>query len=72
MEEKEEEEEEEKNEIKLDSNEDIPVIDRKDIEQMKYMRVKNYIPAKEPIQIEIYIPNSVQRGKKENQKIRRK
>ena len=70
--EEEEEEEEEKNEIAIDSNEDIPVIDRKDIEQMKYMRVKNYIPAKEPIQVEIYIPNSVQRGKKENQKIRRK
>ena len=66
------EEEEENDEINLDSNEDIPVIDRKDIEQMKYMRVKNYIPAKEPIQVEIYIPNLVQRGKKENQRIKRK
>ena len=32
---------------------------------------KNYIRPKEQIQIKIYIPNLVQKGKKENQKIRR-
>lgn len=31
------------------------------------MKVKNYFQPKEPIQIEIYISNSVQRGKIENQ-----
>ena len=52
-------------------NEIIKEIDRKDIDSYKYMKVKNYIQPKEPIQIEIYIPNIISRGKKEIQKIRR-
>ena len=35
------------------------------------MNVKNYIPAKEPIKIEISIQNNNKKAKKENQKIRR-
>ena len=35
------------------------------------MKVKNYIPTKEPIQVEIYIPNPIQKGRKEIQIIRR-
>ena len=35
------------------------------------MKVKNYIPAKEPIQVGIYIPNPIQKGRKEIQIIRR-
>ena len=38
---------------------------------MKYMKVKEYILPKESIQIEIYIPNCVKKGKKENQRIKR-
>ena len=52
-------------------NEDIPIRNRKDIDSYKYMKVKNYIQSKEPIQIEIYIPNIISKGKKEIQKIRR-
>ena len=35
------------------------------------MKVKNYIPAKEPIQVEIYIPNPIRKERKEIQIIRR-
>ena len=35
------------------------------------MKVQNYIKPKDPIQIEIYIPNSVEKGKIENQIIKR-
>jgi len=51
--------------------EKISTLDKHDIDSMKYMKVKNYIQAKEPIQIEIYILNCVKKGKKENQRIRR-
>ena len=61
--------EEKNNENNL--NENINIIDRKDIDPYKYMKVKNYVQAKEPIQIEIYIPNLLIKGKKEIQKIRR-
>ena len=65
-------EEEEEDIINIDIDDNFPVVDRKDIDQIKYMRVKNYIPAKEPIQVKIYIPKCKQRDKKENQKISRK
>ena len=35
------------------------------------MKVENYIPAKDPIKIEISIQNNNKNTKKENQKIRR-
>ena len=49
----------------------ISILDRKDTDSMKYMKVKEYILPKESIQIEIYIPNCVKKGKKEYQRIRR-
>ena len=49
----------------------VPYFERKDIDSYRYMKVKNYIPAKEPIQVEIYIPNPIQKGRKEIQIIRR-
>ena len=52
------------------SNEKIAVISRKDNDSYKYMKVKKSFQAKEPIEIEVYIPN-IQKGKIENQKIRR-
>ena len=78
----EEENDDEKYKVKNDSqNEEmqkeidiknIPQIKRPDFDSYKYMRVKNYIQSKEFVQIEIYIPNSVQKGKIENQIIKRK
>ena len=71
---------EEKEENGMNSNEskeaedfcqNIPIVNRKDIDSYKYMKVKKYIKPKEQIQIEIYIPNLLQKGKKENQRIRR-
>ena len=68
---KEENDEEDNEENNLNENiKDIKVINRPDIDSYKYMKVKNYIQPKEPIQIEIYIPNLLT-GKKEIQKIRR-
>ena len=55
----------------MNLNENIKIIERKDIDSYKYMKVKNYIQSKEPIQIEIYIPNLITKNKKEIQKIRR-
>ena len=52
-------------------DEKIKEIERKDDDLNKYMRVQNYIPAKENIQIEIYFPKNVNRREIENQKIRR-
>ena len=51
--------------------EDIKRVYRRDSEIIKYMKVKKYIKPKELIPIEIYIPNLVEKGKKENQRIRR-
>ena len=66
---------EEKKEKKIEEKpfeiKDIDQIPRKNIDSYKYMKVKNYIQPKEPIQIEIYIPNCVQKGKIENQIIKR-
>ena len=74
-EESEEKEENEKNfnESKEDNNisQNIPIYNRKDLDSYKYMKVKNYIRPREQIQIEIYIPNLLEKGKKENQRIRR-
>ena len=61
--------EKERDEEKED--EDIKRVYRRDSEIIKYMKVKKYIKPKELIPIEIYIPNLVEKGKKENQRIRR-
>ena len=55
----------------MNLNENIKIIERKDIDNYNYMKVKNYIQSKDPIQIEIYIPNLITKNKKEIQKIRR-
>ena len=52
-------------------DEDIKTVYRRDSEIIKYMKVKKYIKPKELIPIEIYIPNLIEKGKKENQRIRR-
>ena len=53
------------------SDEDITLIERKDYVSYKFMKVKNNIKAKEPIQIEINIPKCIQKRRKENHIIRR-
>jgi len=62
-------ESQENNSINIDEN--IKEIERKDDDLNKYMRVQNYIQAKENIQIEIYLPKNVNRKEIENQIIRR-
>ena len=65
------ESEEGNKEIEVPINENIPLKNIKDNEQIKYMKVKNYIQSKEPIQIEIYIPKFEKSDKIEKQLIRR-
>ena len=69
--EKDEEIEVTEKEILEDFNEKINVIDRHDIDLYKYMKVKKNFLAKEPIEVEIYIPNLISKDKKEIQKIKR-
>jgi len=59
----------ENNSINID--EKIKEIEIKDDDLNKYMRVQNFIKAKENIQIEIYFPKNVNRREIENKKIRR-
>ena len=50
----------------------IPTIYRENTDSFEYMKVKKSFQSKELIQIEIYIPNNKQKGKIENQIIKRK
>ena len=49
----------------------IPIIDRKDENSYKYMKVKNIIKPKEMIPIELYFSNIINKDKIENQRIKR-
>ena len=67
------EEEEKETIVKKDDIKNIEEIERKDIGNIKYMILeKSEIKSKNEIQIKITIPENINKGKKEIQKIRRK